>query len=419
MPTIRIDDKDHDKRRDHDHKKRKTRLLITIIVIVILVLLFILFLWWIIKCAIFANSTPCSGKKSSKKADVKNCQFEKIDLVSDIAGLGVHKDEKLVNPWGLARSWTGPWVVANAGSGTASIKQGDGQAVPIECPLSINIPPPVNGCHNEHTSPTGVVFNSETKTRPSEFVIHNGCAAAPSLFLFATEDGTIAGWNPNVDPENAILAVDRSANGAIYKGITIASCGDKRFIYATNFSSGKVEVFDCHFNFVNAFTDPDLAAKCTLGNQGYAPFGISTIDNKLYVTFALQDEEHEDDVPGPGNGFVVVFDGNGTVLQRLISGGQLNAPWGLAVAPECFGKFAGALLVGNFGGCGNINAYCLATGDWIGVLTDCREKPIAISGLWGIAFGNGEQAGCKDHLYFAAGINDENNGLFGYIKVKD
>src|SRR5207247_10089243 len=237
---------------------------------------------------------------------------------------------------------------------------------------------------------------------------------------FASEDGTISGWNPAVPPPptstHAQVAVDNSASGAVYKGLAIAvtSVGDR--LYATNFHAGTVDVFDASFHAVpGGFTDPDLPA-------GYAPFGIRALGGVIYVTYALQDADKHDDVAGVGHGFVNAFDTDGHLLRRVASRGRLNSPWGLALAPADFGQFSGNLLVGNFGD-GHINAFDLARFAGNGELQPRGQlhaadgPPIAIDGLWALAFGNGASAGPTNALFFTAGPFDEADGLFGKLVV--
>jgi uncharacterized protein (TIGR03118 family) len=251
-------------------------------------------------------------------------------------------------------------------------------------------------------------------------VITENSSSAASLFLFATEDGTISGWNFQVDPTHAILEVDNSSPGgvdgsplgAIYKGLASGSNDSDNFIYATNFRDGVVEMYDGKFNFVKSFTDPSITPDAS--SPGFAPFGIRNINGQLFVTFALQDADREDDVAGAGNGFVDIFDTNGTFIKRFASQGTLNSPWGLALAPANFGKFSNALLVGNFGD-GRINAFDSSTGAFLGQLQDNQGQPISIEGLWTLTFGNGGLAGQTNDLFFSAGIDDENHGLFGRI----
>ena len=342
--------------------------------------------------------------------------YQQTNLVSDIAGVAKFTDSNLVNPWGLSHSPTSPWWISDNGAGVSTLYKGDGTAVP----LVVTIPPPAGSPAGTTAAPTGNIFNAVNSTNPDDFVVSKGGKSGPSLFIFATEDGTISGWNPNVKPTNAILAVDRSTvgDGAVYKGLTFGRSNGSDFIYATNFRFGSVEQFDANFHLVRSFTDKKLANTCPLPNQCYAPFGIQNIGGKLFVTFALQDAAHHDDASGAGHGFVDVFDTNGNLLQRLISHGHLNSPWGLALAPSNFGQFSKALLVGDFGD-GLINAYDPNSGAFLGQLTNKRGAAIVIDGLWGLAFGNGASAGETDELFFTAGIGGEAHGLFGKIQSEN
>ena len=342
--------------------------------------------------------------------------YQQTNLVSDIAGVAKFTDSNLVNPWGLSHSPTSPWWISDNGAGVSTLYKGDGTAVP----LVVTIPPPAGSPAGTTAAPTGNIFNAVNSTNPDDFVVSKGGKSGPSLFIFATEDGTISGWNPNVKPTNAILAVDRSTvgAGAVYKGLTFGRSNGSDFIYATNFRFGSVEQFNANFHLVRSFTDKKLANTCPLPNQCYAPFGIQNIGGKLFVTFALQDAAHHDDASGAGHGFVDVFDTNGNLLQRLISHGHLNSPWGLALAPSNFGQFSKALLVGDFGD-GLINAYDPNSGAFLGQLTNKRGAAIVIDGLWGLAFGNGASAGETDELFFTAGIGGEAHGLFGKIQSEN
>jgi uncharacterized protein (TIGR03118 family) len=215
-----------------------------------------------------------------------------------------------------------------------------------------------------------------------------------------------------VDATHAILAVDNSASEAIYKGLALAANGQGHFLYAADFHHNRIDVFDSNFHPVTLsghFSDPRIPPR-------FAPFGIQNILGNLYVTYAKQDEEGEDDVTGPGLGFVDVFDANGHLLRRLISRGPLNAPWGVALAPADFGRFRNRLLIGNFGD-GRINAFDLRTGEFRGTLRKASGKPIEIEGLWGLAFGNGLLNQPTKTLFFAAGPDDEEHGLYGRIDV--
>jgi len=352
--------------------------------------------------------------------------YHQKNLVSDLPNVATFQDPNLVNAWGLSHSPTGPWFISDNGTGLSTQYKSNGMGVsplapPVAPPMPITIPPPAGSPPGTTAAPTGNVFNST-----SDFVVTQGSASGPSQFLFATEDGTISGWNPKVDLTHAILAVDRSAvsqggfTGAVYKGLATGQSNSKNFLYATNFRFGQVEQFDAHFKLVNTFTDSALASDCPVAGppaQCFAPFGIQNIGGNLFVTFALQDAAHHDDVKGAGNGFVDVFDTNGTLIRRFASGGTLNSPWGLVLAPAKFGKFSNDVLVGNFGD-GRINAFDPASGAFLGqLLQDVNgNPPITINGLWGLAFGNGGLAGDTTTLFFASGLNDEADGLFGSIE---
>src|SRR6266849_3081019 len=255
--------------------------------------------------------------------------YTQHDFVADEAGVADHSDAHLVNAWGLVSSATSPWWVADNGTGTATLYDGHG----VARALVVSIP---------GGAPTGIVFNGG-----AGFVVHTTTppGAGPARFIFATENGVIAGWNPAVPPPptstHAQVAVDNSASGAVYKGLTIASTTTGDFLYATDFHHGRVDVFNSAFVAVHvpgAFGDSGLPA-------GYAPFGIQNISGTIYVTYALQDAVAHDDVPGVGHGFVDAYDTAGNLIRRVASRGRLNSPWGLALAPATFGFFAGDLLV--------------------------------------------------------------------------
>ncbi len=321
------------------------------------------------------------------------------NLVSDVPGWAAVQDPNLVNAWGIDFSATSPVWIADNGTGLSTLYTGTGSIIP----LVVTIPPP-QGAEGP-SAPTGLVFNGT-----GEFAVKAHDLSGSAFFIFDTEDGTISGWNPTVDPHNAIIAVNNSEKGAIYKGLAIGTTDHGSFIYATNFHSGWVEMYDSSFQWVKNFTDTDLP-------QGYAPFGIRVLDGRLYVTFALQDEDAEDDVAGPGHGFVDVFDLDGNKLKRLISHGELNSPWGLAIAPANFGKFSGDLLIGNFGN-GHINAFNRWTGGARGHMLRPNGHTLEIDGLWGLHFGNDAAAGPSNTLLFTAGPDDEAHGLFGKLEPK-
>jgi uncharacterized protein (TIGR03118 family) len=339
------------------------------------------------------------------------------NLVSNKPNIAKVQDQQLVNSWGLTHGPTTPWWVADNGTGVSTLYNGNGTPFPVGSPLVVTIPPPAGSPAGTTAAPTGIVFNDVNSTDPDDFVVSENGKSGPSLFMFATEDGTISGANVTVDPTHAILAVDRSkvGLGAVYKGLAIGLSQGNDFIYATNFRFGTVEMFDANFNLVKSFTDAQLAQDCPLPGQCFAPFGIRNIGGKLFVTFALQNAMKHDDVAGLGNGFVDVFDTGGKLLRRFASQGTLNSPWGLTLTPDDFGPFSNDLLVGNFGD-GHINIFNPATGAFLGQLPDQAGDPIIINGLWGLDFGNGNLAGERDELFFASGPNDERDGLFGKIQ---
>jgi uncharacterized protein (TIGR03118 family) len=332
-------------------------------------------------------------------------------------------DPNLLNPWGVAESSTSPFWVADNGSGKSTLynTQGAPQA------LVVSIPTPDDPL-GASGAPTGAVFNTAQSKGafPISGVTTTGKATtAPAVFLFATEDGTIVGWNPGVNPPGfdpakagtyGIIAVDNSnkpdpANGAVYKGLAIAT--DEHgatFLYATNFRAGTVEIYDTAFSAISsppAFTDPKLP-------KSYAPFNIALVDERLVVTFAKQDAARHDDVAGEGHGIIDTFDLGGNERQRFAQHGQLNSPWGIVVAPAGFGEFAGALLIGNFGN-GHINAFHQETGEFLGKLREASGRTLVIDGLWTIRVGNGGNGGDPQTIYFTAGPNGEKDGLFGAL----
>ncbi len=335
----------------------------------------------------------------SLSAQASAQQYNQVNLVSDIPGLAKITDPNLVNPWGIAHSPTSPWWVSDNGMGVSTLYNGNGIPFPSGNPLIVTIPAPGE---SGTSAPTGVVFNGAT-----DFNVTPG---NPARFIFVTEDGTIAAWNPNVDLHNAILKVNNSPE-AVYKGVTIGNNDGKNLLYVANFRGGTVDVFDTNFNQVtmdkDAFVDEQIPA-------GFAPFNVQNIEGTIFVSFAKQDAQKHDDVAGPGLGFVDAFDPNGNLIMRLKHGFWDNAPWGMVLAPPDFGMFSDHLLVGNFGS-GHIAAFDTKNGNFHGFLIGPEGKPITIDGLWGLGFGNGANAGPTNTLFFAAGIDGESHGLFGTI----
>jgi uncharacterized protein (TIGR03118 family) len=335
--------------------------------------------------------------------------YQQTNLVSNDTTIipAMQPDKNLINPWGIVASKTGPFWVSDNNAGVSTIYDGAGNPQS----LVVTIPPPKGS--TAAATPTGIVSNSQ-----GGFTVTSGGNSGSAEFIFATEDGTISGWNFGVDQNNAILKVDNSTvgPGAVYKGLALATAPAGNELFATNFRAGTMDVFNSSFQQITpttsgAFTDPKIPS-------GFAPFGITNFNGNLLVTFAKQDSAKHDDIPGRGLGFVDLFSPSGALLARVAKRGQLNAPWGMAVAPGNFGKFSNDLLIGDFGD-GRINAFKVnASGTkftFAGQLSGPKNKPITIDGLWGLAFGNGAMAGNTNSLYFTAGPNGETAGLFGVI----
>jgi uncharacterized protein (TIGR03118 family) len=336
--------------------------------------------------------------------------FRQVNLVSNIPGVAPLTDTDLVNAWGLAASpgtdaapGSPLWVSDNGSDKTTLYSSGTASSV-TKSGLTVGI---------SSGAPTGQVFNVD----PTGFVVHDASGHSGSAsFIFDTENGTIDAWNAGVGataPGSSLVTevpVDNGAN-AVYKGLATAQASDgQTYLYAANFRSGRVEVYNSDFKPVELpgglFVDPRIPA-------GYAPFNVQELAGKLYVTYAEQDATLHDDVAGPGHGFVDVFTNDGALIKRLVTRGQLNSPWGLALAPAGFGRFGGDLLVGNFGN-GRINVYNPHTGAHLGELGQANGQPIVIDGLWGLLFGNGNAAKTSE-LLFSAGPNGESHGLLGKI----
>ncbi|MEU6575561.1 TIGR03118 family protein [Streptomyces sp. NPDC046805] len=353
---------------------------------------------------------PAGAGHAPRKADHG---FKERDLVSDLQGRAEEQDDNLVNPWGLVRTPQGAIRVSNNGTSTSTVYSGarNGQPVNILSPV-IHLP--------EDADPTGIVRN-DTK----DFRFSASGKSAPARYIFAGEGGGLFAFNARVDQTHAFEVAQE--DDAVFKGLTLVECEKKggqgngcekggkqqSRILVANFRDARIDAFDTDFKQVTlpdgAFQDPNLPG-------GFAPFDVKKIGQKVFVTYALQDADKKDDVPGPGNGFIDVFNTKGELLQHFASGGVLNSPWGLETAPKGFGKFAGDLLVGNFGD-GRINVFNLKTGRFKGTLKDREGKPIVINGLWGLQQGTA-QSGGKDSVWFAAGIEDEQHGLLGTLRAE-
>ena len=319
-------------------------------------------------------------------------------------------DAHLLNAWGLTRSSGSPWWISDNGAGVSTLYNGAGVAQPVPpppgtVPLVVTIPAPKDG---DTSTPTGTVFNYTT-----------GFEVAPgkkAIFIFVTEDGTISGWNPGVNPTQAVVKVP-NAGKAIYKGCTLATTKFGTFLYVTNFQTGRIEVYDSTFTRIHGFEFNADRDDHHHGHdmRGFVPFNIQNVGGNLVVTYAKKERGSTDEAHGPGLGAVAIFNPFGRLLQVLDRGPFLNAPWGVAQAPSDFGVFSHRLLIGNFGD-GTINAFNPVSGEFEGKLLDnATGNPLWIDGLWALNFGSNGASGSAIELYFTAGPNDENDGLFGKI----
>jgi len=330
-------------------------------------------------------------------------------------------DTRLINPWGNVTSAASPFWVCDFGISTIYTASPTNTTA-LGTPNLTTAPtvPGAGGPPNKGSC-TGIVANIAPATTPPTFpVTAPGKNPVAASFIFVTEDGTLSAWASGADATQAFIQVDNSKTSA-YKGLALLTTPAPQ-LYAANFKTGTIDVFDANFKPVTlatgAFTDASIPA-------GFAPFNIWPIGGKLYVAYAKQDANKQFDVAGPGNGYVDVFDGTGKLLQSLLSGGPgflgapgapLNSPWGMALAPATFGAFANDLLVGNFED-GTINAFDPNTGRFIGALTDGSGNTIKIPGLWALLFGNGGSGGDKDTLYFTAGPGGQKHGILGSISA--
>jgi uncharacterized protein (TIGR03118 family) len=337
---------------------------------------------------------------SSSSASSK--QYVQNNLVADVSGLARSVDTNLVDPWGLVQSPSGQWWLADNDTGVITLYTEEGLPYPSDAPLSIIIPLPPDMADLPAT-PTGIITNPS-----KDFILGT---AKPARVICVTKDGTISGWNPEVDKNHAVLAVDKSKE-AVYNGVTIGQMEARNYLYVANFTSGAIDVFDIYFHQINL---PDGAFDDVLVPDDFAPSNVQNINGNIYVAYAQQDEESYDAVSGSGLGYVTVYNMTGRLLMRLQSGPWMNVPWGMALAPSNFGKYSGMLLVGNAGN-GTISAFDPNTGKFKGLLEGTNGNFITIQGLHGIGFGQSEPAGQTAVLYFSAGIAWREHGLFGSLR---
>jgi uncharacterized protein (TIGR03118 family) len=332
--------------------------------------------------------TICLGLAVLLICSAAVAQYQLTNLVSNQVSAAKHIDPLLVNGWGLAYGPGGPFWLSDQGSGWSTLYDGKGN----KRSLTVLIPSATGAFPGQ---PTGIVFNGS-----QDFSVQGW----PAIFLFATLDGTISGWAPQSNPNQAIIAVNNSATGAVYTALAITNKPSGNFLYATDLANNKVDVYDANFNLVTSFTDSTLPA-------GNGPFGIQDINGLLYVAFAPTNEAP--------TGYVDIYQEDGTFVRQLIAGNHLAQPWGFAVAPKNFGPLSNALLVSNNTDRGTINGYNLETGQFVGTVKDTNGKAIHIDQLWGIEFGGGTaKNGRTNQLFFTAGPSDNLAGTFGVIQFK-
>jgi uncharacterized protein (TIGR03118 family) len=358
--------------------------------------------------------------------------YNQTNLVSNTSGIAPVTDPQLVNPWGISRNSGSPWWVSDNATGLSTLYNGAG----AKQSLIVTIPPADPTNKNTPTgTPTGTIANGS----PTDFLLAPG---KPAIFLFSTIDGTIAGWNPAVPAPPSTLAVTvvKTSDGSSYTGLTSAFINGNRFLYAANFTKGRVDVYDNAFHLVNlskAHFDEDSSNHEGHSSENpfvdeelprfYVPFNVQAIGNDIVVTYVLHEEGSRFETDGPGLGFVDIYSSTGQLLQRLEHGDWLNAPWGVALAPLDFGRFSHDLLIGQFAGGGDtqssgfIAAYDLTTGKFDGLLQDASGKPLAINGVWALSPGNvspnnnDAAAAPATEVYFTAGPNHGSGGLLGYL----
>jgi len=315
------------------------------------------------------------------------------NLVSDQPGVATLTDPNLVNAWGMSHGPNTPLWVSDNGADVSTLYRGDIPGTPVSIvPLVVSIP---------GGAPTGQVFNDT-----AAFTVPG--TDKPALFIFIGEDGDLSAWNQSAGTSAVLVG---HTEGAVYKGLALAHTASGPRLLAANFHDNRIDVFDGRFAPVPSngmFRDPSLPA-------GYAPFNVAEIGGQVFVTYALQDADAEDDVAGPAHGFVDVYSEDGALVRRFASHSVLNSPWGMTIAPPTFGQFAGDLLIGNFGD-GRIHAFDPGSGEVLGALRGTNGKPLAIDGLWGLIVGDAV-AGGPDAVWFSAGPDDESHGLLGVLRA--
>jgi uncharacterized protein (TIGR03118 family) len=330
----------------------------------------------------------CLGLALMFASNAARAQYQLTNLVSNQVGAATHTDPLLVNAWGLAYGTGGPFWISDQASGWSTLYNGNGvkQALNVAIPTASGEGP---------GSPTGIVFNAS-----QEFQVQGWA----SIFLFATLDGTISGWAPQSNPNQAIIAVNNSSSGAIYTGLAITSNASGNFLFAADNWNNKVDMYDGSFNLVSSFTDATIPA-------GFAPFGIQDLNGLVYVSFANSS--------GGTGGYIDIFSESGSFLKRLAQGEGLNQPWGFAAAPKNFGPLSNTLLISNnVNKHGIVTAFNAVTGQFVGTIKDTNGKQIQIDQLWGIEFGGGTSSnGATGELFFTAGPDKNLAGTFGVIRL--
>jgi uncharacterized protein (TIGR03118 family) len=358
--------------------------------------------------------------------------YVQTNLDANTAGVAEATDSQLVNSWGLTRSSGSTWWVSDNLKGVSTLYNGPGQKQSLVVTIA---PADPNNKKTPIGSPTGAVSNGST----TNFLLD---PKDPALFMFATLDGTIAAWNPNVAiatgakaPSTHAVTVVRTSDGSSFTGLTVGSIDSKPYLYAANFTKGRVDVYDNAFHRVSLRRNDDDRG---YGNEpfvdeelprGFVPFNVQAIGTNIVVTYVLHQEGSPFETDGPGLGYVDIYSSTGKLVRRLEHGNFLNAPWGVALAPLDFGRFSHDLLVGQFAGGGTtessgyVVAYDLATGKFDGLLQDSSGKPLSINGIWSLSPANVSPSSADPdeapaaEIYFTAGPNQASGGLFGYLNA--